>query len=78
MSEHNLFNQYEPSLQYHSIFRYFQVPCENRELIDDNASKRVSFSEKLMTSFIIVFMYLVVLVTFPITGFFIFKVRIKI
>lgn len=69
---HNLFNQYEPSLQYRSIFRYFQIP--NNDLVsEDFTTKKATSSEKLITSFIILFMYIVVLITFPITGFFVLK-----
>ena len=75
MSEHNLFNQYEPSLQYHSIFRYFQIPNSGNDLIDENANKKITLPERFITTIIIVFMYLVVLVTFPITGFFVVKVN---
>lgn len=72
IGEHNLFDEYEPSLQYQSIFRYFQMPPSS-DLIEDSSKQKITSGEKLVSSFIILFMYFVVLITFPITGFFVIK-----
>ena len=72
LGEHNLFNEYDPALQYRSIFRYFQIPKDDL-MMEDGSSKKITSVEKLVSYFIIVFMYLAVFVTFPITGFFVLK-----
>lgn len=71
LGEHNLFNEYDPALQYRSIFRYFQIPKD--DLTSDDDTKKITYPEKLVSYIIIIFMYLAVFVTFPITGFFVLK-----
>lgn len=72
LGEHNLFNEYDPALQYRSIFRYFQIPKDDL-MMEDGSTRKSTSAEKLVSYFIIVFMYLAVFVTFPITGFFTLK-----
>lgn len=71
LGEHNLFNEYDPALQYRSIFRYFQIPKD--DLTSDDGTKKSTSIEKMVSCFIIIFMYLAVIITFPITGFFTVK-----
>lgn len=72
LGEHNLFNEYDPALQYRSIFRYFQIPKDDLTS-EDGSCKKSTPAEKLVSFCIILFMYLAVFVTFPITGFFVLK-----
>lgn len=74
MDSHNLFDAYEPALDYRSYFRYSRVPSDNAE--DDTLKAVVPQSgiKQLISFFIVAFGYLLVLCTFPVTGWFAVKV----
>lgn len=70
LGEHNLFDEFDPSLKYQSIFKYFQMPSNN-DFTEEN--QKINHTERLISSFIVLFMFIVVIITFPITGFFVIK-----
>jgi hypothetical protein len=75
MESHNLFDAYEPSLDYRSYFRYSRIPSAS---VEDDTYKTVEpqSSVKQFVRFLIIALgYLLVLSTFPLTGWFAVKVR---
>ena len=55
LGEHNLFNEYDPALQYRSIFRYFQIPKDDSTM-EDGSSKTIGSAQKLVSFCIILCM----------------------